>query len=74
MCIRDSSGGGQQGNYRFKALAGNLGTKFFHANSDVETNEYAADLIGKSLQWTKSEGQSVGDNMGFNEGSSQNVG
>ena len=67
------AGGGQQGLYRFKALAGNLGTKFFHANSDVETNEYAADLVGKSLAWVKSEGHSMGDNMGFNEGSSQNL-
>lgn len=67
------AGGGQQGSYRFKALAGNLGTKFFHANSDVETNEYAADLVGKSLKWVRSEGQSVGDNMGFNEGTSQNL-
>jgi hypothetical protein len=66
-------GGGDKGSYQFKALAGNLGTKFFHANSDVETNEYAADLVGKSLQWVQSEGQSIGDSMGFNEGSSQSL-
>lgn len=67
------AGGGDKGASRFKALAGNLGTKFFHANSDVETNDYAADLIGKELKWVGSEGMSMGDNASFNEGSSQNL-
>ncbi|GAA3643610.1 type IV secretory system conjugative DNA transfer family protein [Flavivirga jejuensis] len=67
------AGGGEKGMYRFKALAGNLGTKFFHANSDVETNEYAADLVGKELKWMGSEGQSMGDSASFNEGSSQSL-
>ena len=66
-------GSGIRASHQFKALAGNLGTKFFHANSDVETNEYAANLIGKSLQWTQSEGKTVGENMSFNEGSSQSL-
>ncbi|GAB5476339.1 MAG: hypothetical protein Mars2KO_44380 [Maribacter sp.] len=67
------AGGGDKGNYSFKALAGNLGTKFFHANSDVETNEYAADLIGKELKWVGSEGMSMGENSSFSEGSSQSL-
>ncbi|MEM6813262.1 MAG: TraM recognition domain-containing protein [Bacteroidota bacterium] len=67
------AGGGEGGSYHFKALAGNLGTKFFHANSDVETNEYAANLIGKELKWVGSEGQSMGDNSSFSEGSSQHM-
>ncbi|MDD7887866.1 type IV secretory system conjugative DNA transfer family protein [Flavivirga sp. 57AJ16] len=67
------AGGGDRGAYRFKALAGNLGTKFFHANSDVETNEYAADLIGKELHWVGSENMSMGDNASFSEGTSQNL-
>ena len=67
------AGGGDKGAYRFKALAGNLGTKFFHANSDVETNDYAADLIGKELKWVGSEGVSMGDSSSFSEGSSQNL-
>jgi len=67
------AGGGDKGVIRFKALAGNLGTKFFHANSDVETNEYAANLIGKELKWVGSEGMSMGENSSFNEGSSQNL-
>ncbi|WP_303316852.1 TraM recognition domain-containing protein [Flavivirga abyssicola] len=67
------AGGGDKGSYRFKALAGNLGTKFFHANSDVETNEYAADLVGKELTWTSSEGRTMGEDASFNEGSSQSL-
>ena len=67
------AGGGDKGNFRFKALAGNLGTKFFHANSDVETNEYAADLIGKELKWVGNQGMSMGENSSFNEGSSQSL-
>ena len=67
------AGGGDKGISRFKALAGNLGTKFFHANSDTQTNEYAADLIGKDLQWVQSEGMSMGDNASFSEGSTQNL-
>ena len=67
------AGGGDKGSYRFKALAGNLGTKFFHANSDVETNEYAADLVGKDLYWMGSENMSMGDSQSFSEGSSQSL-
>jgi hypothetical protein len=66
-------GGGDKGSFQFKALVGNLGTKFFHANSDTETNEYSANLVGRSLKWTKSEGHSMGSNMGYNEGSSQTL-
>ena len=69
-----ASGGSSHGNYHFKALAGNLGTKFFHANSDVETNEYAANLIGKELKWVDNTGQSMGgDQPQFSEGSSQSM-
>ena len=67
------AGLGDKGNYRFKALAGNLGTKFFHANSDVETNEYAAELIGKDLYWMGNQGTSIGDKATFSQGSSQNL-
>ncbi|MEM6721115.1 MAG: TraM recognition domain-containing protein [Bacteroidota bacterium] len=67
-------GGRDKGMHQFKALAGNLGTKFFHANSDVETNEYASELIGKKIQWMANENISVGDdNMIMSEGSSQSL-
>ena len=35
------------GRDEINALLGNLTTKVFHANSDQNTNQYAADLIGK---------------------------
>ena len=40
------------------SLLGNLGTKIFHANSDHETNRYAADLIGRRLQTLRNSGTS----------------
>ena len=67
------AGGGEKGMYRFKALAGNLGTKFFHANSDVETNQYASSLIGKQLAWLHNTGTSMGQNIGASEGSTQSL-
>lgn len=38
--------GGNKFDYRVKSFLGNLSTKFFHANVDVETNRYASELIG----------------------------
>ena len=32
---------------RVKSFLGTLGTKIFHANADIETNEYASALIGE---------------------------
>lgn len=43
-------GGGDTGAALAKALLGNLSTKIFHANTDVETNQWAADLVGKDWQ------------------------
>ena len=40
--------GGTNANYRVKSFLGTLGTKIFHANVDIETNQYASDLIGKA--------------------------
>lgn len=34
---------------RAKSLLGNLNTKIFHANGDFDTNQYAADTIGKGF-------------------------
>ena len=49
--------GGQKGKYRADSLVGNLQTKIFHANSDPETNKFAAETIGKS--WQVRQGQST---------------
>jgi len=39
--------GGKDGEYRVKSFLGTLGTKIFHANADIETNNYASGLIGR---------------------------
>ncbi len=45
--------GGEQSSYKVKSFLGTLGTKIFHANADVETNEYASKLIGEA--YTKAD-------------------
>jgi len=49
-------GGGSEGRAMTDALLGNMGTKIFHANSDRETNQLAADLCGKRLQCLRNAG------------------
>ena len=48
---------GQNVQARTKSLLGNLTTKIFCANDDVDTNEFAAKIIGK--QFTNIEGYSA---------------
>ncbi len=38
--------GGARSEYRVKSFLGTLATKIFHANADIETNQYASALIG----------------------------
>ncbi|MDH7913460.1 TraM recognition domain-containing protein [Winogradskyella sp. SYSU M77433] len=66
-----NAGGGEIGKTRFKALAGNLGTKFFLANSDPETNEYASELIGKDWKWSQNEGLTFGEKNSSSQGRSE---
>lgn len=49
--------GGAHSKYRVDSLVGNLQTKIWHANSDPETNNHAAETIGKS--WHKKKGTTV---------------
>lgn len=49
--------GGAHSKYRVDSLVGNLQTKIWHANSDPETNNHAAETIGRS--WHKKKGISV---------------
>lgn len=44
-------GGSDQGRAEADSLFGNLNTKIFHANSDPVTNEWGANLIGRSRQY-----------------------
>ena len=68
-------GGGPDGRALTDALLGNMGTKIFHANSDRETNQLAADLVGKRLQSLRSFGAgsslSLGSQASFGSSSSR---
>lgn len=54
--LANAFGGGVEGRSHADALLGNLGTKIFHANSDAETNRYAAELVGRRLQTLRNSG------------------
>ncbi len=54
--------GGESSRQSVLSLLGNLGTKIFHANSDTETNLYAAEIIGRGLQ------QRMSGNLGMGLG------
>lgn len=68
--------GGDQPKHRADMLLANFVTKIFHNNADPETNRWAADTIGRSLQRRSSynESQSYGGSMGMNTGESTNWG
>jgi hypothetical protein len=69
-------GGGPDGKALADSLLGNMGTKIFHANSDRETNQMAADLVGKRLQALRSFGMGSSLSLGGHAqvGSSTNRG
>lgn len=51
----------EMGNHdRVDSLVGNLQTKIWHANSDPATNNFAAEVIGKSWQTRQGKSQSLG--------------
>ncbi|WP_276366261.1 TraM recognition domain-containing protein [Chryseolinea sp. H1M3-3] len=52
--------GGQKGEFKVKSFLGTLNTKIFHANSDIETNNYASSLFGDHLMEKISKGSSIG--------------
>jgi len=70
---------GSNPSYAVKAMLANLKTKVFHANDDVDTNTYAAELIGKHVLqrrnatdgWTR--GTSHGTSTSDTKGSSNSV-
>jgi type IV secretory pathway TraG/TraD family ATPase VirD4 len=51
--------GGEQSAYKVKSFMGTLATKLFHANADIETNEYASKLIGDGYTVKDSESSTV---------------
>ena len=62
-----SFGSGDKGKQEAEALLGNLATKIFHANGDRETNNFAADTIGKSWQTRTNTNSSFSNNNNQNQ-------
>jgi hypothetical protein len=57
-------GGDGAGRVAADALLGNLGTKIFHANSDRDTNQLAAELVGRRLQRLRTFGRGTNLSLG----------
>ncbi|MEL6822323.1 MAG: type IV secretory system conjugative DNA transfer family protein [Calditrichota bacterium] len=66
---------GSSGQPIVDALSGSLVTKIFHANTDVPTQRWAADLIGKSIQHRRnfSAGAASRAGMRSNTGASEQI-
>jgi hypothetical protein len=62
--------GGEKSVSAVNALMGNFRTKIFHSNTDVATNEWAANLIGKEMQWRKNESFTQGNTANAGQGAS----
>ncbi len=68
--------GGEQAKHKADMLLANFVTKIFHNNADPETNRWAADTIGRSIQrrGTYNEGRTTSRSYGMNEGENSNWG
>lgn len=61
--------GGTIPKHRTDAILGNFQTKVFHANTDHDTNVWAAEMVGKMLHWrenysdSESMGQGTSDSL-----------
>lgn len=68
--------GGEQAKHRADMLLANFVTKVFHNNADYETNRWASDTVGRSLQrrYNESEGESSGYSHGMNAGENESWG
>ena len=74
--LTSAFGAGAEARALTDSLLGNMATKVFHANSDSETNRFAAELVGKRLQLLRSSGAGATFSMGGSPsvGSSSNRG
>jgi hypothetical protein len=61
-----ASMGGAKPEYKVKSFLGTLGTKFFHANADTETNNYGSALIGDGFFINKTGGTTLGESFSQN--------
>ncbi len=63
--------GGHSSEHKVKSFLGTMGTKIFHANADMDTNDYASKLIGKEVQWQANESMQIAGKMSMSEGQSE---
>lgn len=68
--------GGQHAQHQADMLLANFVTKIFHNNADHQTNRWASDTIGRSMQrrGSYSQGSSYGTSMGMNSGENDSRG
>jgi type IV secretory pathway TraG/TraD family ATPase VirD4 len=66
----DAFGADSGGRDRAKKLLGAFGIKIFHANGDLETNDYAERLFGKHHVWRESHGTNESETWGKATGGS----
>jgi len=65
--------GGAKSEHRVKAFLGTLNTKIFMANADIETNEYASQLIGDAFFEDLSSGVTVAENFSQSQNKSHKL-
>ncbi len=65
--------GGQRPEHTINAMMGNLRTKIFHQNDCQTTNEWAANLIGKTSVWRASFGENSGWSQSYSDGTSYGI-
>ena len=76
--------GGTTAHATVRAFLGNLRTQIFHQNTNLDTNQYAAELVGRQMHWRQSVSdgfsngrtwsQTAGRGESIQRGQSQNVG
>lgn len=62
--------GGAKSEFKVKSFLGTLGTKIFHSNADIETNQYASSLIGEAYVEDVSNSTTVSGNFSSTKGTS----
>jgi type IV secretory pathway TraG/TraD family ATPase VirD4 len=66
--------GGEHSRHRVDSLVGNLQTRIWHSNGDPETNQHAAETIGKSWQKLHTDSRSAGtDSFSISESSAETM-
>jgi len=62
--------GGGKSEYRVKGFLGTMATKLFHANSCLETNKYASEIIGEDFFEDRTESSTFSGKFSQSEGKS----